>query len=83
MIIPSLCTRLSAVIIVTRCREAVATIFSRKQRPSSSFDHLKLGIDLVGAVEIDVQCGDVVQLAGREFSGRVPDRPWPRWSRPR
>ena len=43
--------------------------FLSQQGPTAAFDHLKLRIDFVGAVEVDIQCVDVVELDESQCGG--------------
>ncbi len=38
-----------------------------QQGATSAFDHLELGIDLIGSVEVDIERGDVVEFAEGNF----------------
>ena len=43
--------------MTTMRREAVATIFSREQRAAAALDEIQLRIELVGAVDRQIELG--------------------------
>ena len=54
-----------------------------EQGAAAPLDHTKLGVDLVGAVEIDVELGDGVELAAPVFRNCRRAELFPRWSKRR
>ncbi len=66
IVAPSRSTRLSAVMTVTRRRAARRDDLLAEQGPAPALDHPELRVDLVGAVEVEVERLDVVELAQRD-----------------
>ena len=66
---PRRSTRLSAVMTATRRPGGIDDDLLAEQGPAPSLDHPELRVDLVGAVEVQVERLDLVELAKRD-----PDR---------
>ena len=70
--LPSVATCLEASAMTTMRPEAVATIFSMQQRAAAALDEAQLAVELVGAVDGEVEEGLLVERDQRECRAARP-----------